>query len=152
MHRFPTPDMEHEADEFASCFLAPTSDIRPFFEGRKVDLRLLAALKPEWKMSMGSLIFAAERCGAVTEGQKTWLWKQFAMNGYRLREPSELDFPQEEPRTLNDLIALHMNDMGYSLADLATVMNAREGEFARTYSIEISGEAPTKPTRLRIVK
>ena len=53
MHSFPTPNMEEEADTFASCFLVPTEDVKPYFAGRRVDLRLLAALKPEWKVSMG---------------------------------------------------------------------------------------------------
>jgi Zn-dependent peptidase ImmA (M78 family) len=152
MHRFPTPEMEEEADEFASCFLAPTADIKPHFAGRKVDLRLLAALKPEWKMSMASLVFAAKRCSAITESQATWIWKQFAMNNYRLREPPELDFPQEQPHTLSDLVSLHVQDLGYSLADLATAMHMREDEFARAYSIEIPGEKTSKPGHLRIVR
>ena len=66
MHRFPTINMEREADEFAACLLVPTNDIKTyFFAARKVDLRLLAALKPEWRVSMASLLFAAKmrRCG-----------------------------------------------------------------------------------------
>jgi Zn-dependent peptidase ImmA (M78 family) len=107
MHRFPTPEMEEEADTFASCFLIPTEDVKPYFAGRKVDLRLLAALKPEWRVSMASLVFAAKRCGALSESQATWIWKQFAMHKYRLREPPELDFSREEPRTLGELVSLH---------------------------------------------
>ena len=152
MHRLPTPNMEDEADTFAACLLVPTDDVRPYFEGRKVDLRLLAALKPEWKVSMASLVFAAKRCRAVSDSQATWLWKQFAMHKYRLREPPELDFPHEEPKTLSELIALHLNDLDYSLADLAKVMNARETEFVRTYSIELPGQKAAKPGHLRIVK
>jgi Zn-dependent peptidase ImmA (M78 family) len=152
MHRLPTPNMEDEADAFASCLLVPTDDVRPYFAGRKVDLRLLAALKPEWKVSMASLVFAARRCGAVNASQATWIWKQFAMKKYRLREPPELDFAREEPRTLSDLISLHLNELGYSLGDLAGIMNAREDEFARTYSIPLSGEPSAKPAHLRIVK
>jgi Zn-dependent peptidase ImmA (M78 family) len=152
MHRLPTPDMEDEADTFASCLLVPTEDVRPYFAGRRVDLRLLAALKPEWKVSMAALIFAAQRCGAATAAQATWLWKQFSMKKYRLREPPELDFAQEEPRTLSELISLHMTELGYSVGDLAAIMRAREDEFARTYSIALPGEKPQKPAHLRIVK
>lgn len=152
MHRFPTPEMEEEADEFASCFLAPTTDIKPYFDGRRVDLRLLAALKPEWKMSMGSLVFAAKRIGTLNEGQATWIWKQFAMNNYRLREPPELDFPREQPRTLSDLVSLHMKELGYSLADLATALHMREDDVAKTYAIELPGEQSAKPGRLRVIK
>jgi transcriptional regulator with XRE-family HTH domain len=31
MHQFPTPNMEEEANKFASCFLIPTEDIKPYF-------------------------------------------------------------------------------------------------------------------------
>lgn len=152
MHRLPTPHMEEEADRFASCLLVPTADIRSYFEGRKVDLRLLAALKPEWKVSMAALVFAARRCHAITESQATWLWKQFAMHTYRLREPPELDFAPEEPKTLPDLISLHLDDLGYSLSALARVMSVHETEFARFYSIALPGEKIATPVHLRIVK
>jgi Zn-dependent peptidase ImmA (M78 family) len=152
MHRLPTPNMEEEADRFASCLLVPTDDIQPYLEGRKVDLRLLAALKPEWRVSMASLVFAAQRCRAITAAQATWLWKQFAMHKYRLREPPELDFAPEEPRTLSDLISLHLEDLVYSLSDLAKIVRVHETEFARTYSITLLAEKAGKPAHLRIVK
>jgi Zn-dependent peptidase ImmA (M78 family) len=69
MHRFPTPNMEEEADAFASAFLVPTEDFKPYVAGRKVDLRLLAALKPEWRVSMAALVFAARRAGAINDTQ-----------------------------------------------------------------------------------
>lgn len=153
MHRFPTPEMEDEADEFASHFLVPTDEVQSYFAGRKIDLHLLAALKPEWRVSMAALVFAAKRCGAINESQATWIWKQFAMHRYRLREPPELDFPREEPRTLSELVSLHMNELGYSLVDLATAMHARVDEFARTYSIDLPGqESGRLGHHLRLVK
>lgn len=97
MHKFPTPDMENEADQFTSNFLLPTEDVKPYFAGRKVDLPLLAALKPEWRVSMASLVFAAKRAGAINEGQAQYLWKQFSIHKIRLREPPELDFAPEVP-------------------------------------------------------
>jgi hypothetical protein len=72
-----------------------------------------------------------------------------SINGYRLREPPELDIPREEPKTLGDLIALFMHDLGYSLGDFAKAMNAREDEFALTYAIELPGERSSKQTHLR---
>jgi Zn-dependent peptidase ImmA (M78 family) len=94
MHSFPTQNMEEEADTFASCFLVPTADVKPYFAGRKIDLRLLAALKPEWKVSMASLVFAAKRAGFLNETQAQYIWKQFNIHKIRLREPPELDFPR----------------------------------------------------------
>jgi hypothetical protein len=42
-----------------------------------------------------------------------------------------------------ELISLHMNELSYSLGELATNMHAREAEFARTHSIV--GVKPGKP-------
>ena len=152
MHKFPTPGMEDEADLFASCLLAPTEDARSYFEGRKVDLRLLAAMKKEWQMSMGSLIFVADRCGVINRAQKDWLWKQMSMNGYRRREPPELDLQNEAPKTLNDLIVLHTQDLGYGIGDLARTMHVFEDEFARIHSIEVPDHKTQKHLHLRIVR
>jgi Zn-dependent peptidase ImmA (M78 family) len=151
MHRFPTPNMEEEADQFASAFLVPTED-KPYVAGRKVDLRLLAALKPEWKVSMVSLVFAAKRAGAINETQAGYLWKQFAMQKIRLREPPELDFPPEMPHTLTDLVSLHVNDMGYSLADLAKMLIMNDTEIAKTYSIDLPGQEKGRAAHLRVVR
>nr|WP_271554289.1 MULTISPECIES: ImmA/IrrE family metallo-endopeptidase [Bradyrhizobium] len=98
--------MEEEADTFASCFLVSTDDVKPYFAERRVDLRLLAALKPEWKVSMGSPVLAAKRAGVLNETEAQYIWKQFNIQKIRLRELPELDVPVEEPRTLSDLISL----------------------------------------------
>jgi len=153
MHNYPTPNMEEEADTFASCFLVPTEDIKPYFAARsRVDLRLLAALKPEWKVSMGSLVFAAKRAGFLNETQAQYIWKQFNIHKIRLREPPELDFPAEEPRTLSDLISLHINDMGYSVADLSTILMMNETEVMKTYSIDLPGQEKARGPHLRIIQ
>jgi Zn-dependent peptidase ImmA (M78 family) len=152
MHSFPTPNMEEEANKFASCFLVPTEDIKPYFAGRRVDLRLLAALKPEWKVSMASLVFAAERAGALNNTQAQYVWKQFNIHQIKLREPPELDFPPEEPRTVSDLISLHMNEMGYSLGDLSKMLIMNEIELAKTYSIDLPGQEKGRGPHLRIIQ
>jgi Zn-dependent peptidase ImmA (M78 family) len=152
MHRFPTPDMEREADEFASSFLVPTVDVKPYFIGRRVDLKLLAALKQEWRVSMASLVFAAKRSGAINEGQAAYLWKQFSMHNFRMREPPELDFPLEEPKTVSDLISLHIDELGYSVADLSAALKMNEDEVVRSYSIALPGQSKTRPGHLRVVR
>jgi hypothetical protein len=45
--------------------------------GRPVDLRLLAVLKPEWTVSMDSLVFDAKRSEFLNETQAQYIWKQF---------------------------------------------------------------------------
>ena len=152
MHSFPTPEMEDEADRFASCFLVPTEDFKQSVAGRRVDLRTLAALKPEWKVSMGSLVFAAERAGALNKTQSQYIGKQFNIHKIRLREPPELDFPAEQPHTVSDLVALHINDMGYTLADLSKMLKMNEVEVAKTYDIDLPGDGKARGSHLRIIQ
>jgi len=66
MHKFPTPNMEDEANAFAGALLMPANDIRPYFAGRRIDFLLLAALKLEWKVAMQSLLMRARSLGMVT--------------------------------------------------------------------------------------
>lgn len=90
---------------FASCFLVPAEDFKHSVAGRRVDLRTLAALKPAWKVSMGSLVFAAERAGALNKTKSRYISKQFNIHKIRLRAPPKLDFPAEQPHTVSDLVA-----------------------------------------------
>lgn len=153
MHQFPTTEMEKEADQFAGSFLTPTRDIKAQFGASRVDLAKLAALKRVWKVSMGSLIFAAERAGKVTTAQKNYLWKQFSMNGYRKNEPPELDFAPEEPTILSNLFKLHIDNLGYSVADLAKILTMTVEELPAFYDLtDAMGAKPTRPKGLRIVR
>jgi Zn-dependent peptidase ImmA (M78 family) len=92
MHRFPSPQMESEANEFASALLMPRNEVTIALRG-KLDLGRLAALKPEWRVSMQALLYRAQRLGLVGQQQAGWLWRQFNTNRIKLREPPELDFP-----------------------------------------------------------
>jgi Zn-dependent peptidase ImmA (M78 family)/transcriptional regulator with XRE-family HTH domain len=149
MHRFPTAEMEYEADQFASCLLMPRQDIAPAFAGRRVTLALLAALKREWRVSMQSLLMRAKSLRAVTENQNRYLWQQISSRGWKLREPSELDFPHERPKVLRSIISAHLNELGYTIADLSNLVPMYESEFVRLYG-NPGKDDPPRP-RLRIV-
>jgi Zn-dependent peptidase ImmA (M78 family)/DNA-binding XRE family transcriptional regulator len=153
MHRFPTPNMEKEADAFAGAFLTPTKDIKAHFGPGRVDLARLAALKRVWHVSMASLVFAAERAGKLTTAQKNYLWQQFSMAKIRGREPPELDFPREEPTILSTLLRMHLDNLGYSVADLARVLSMKVEELPEFYDLTEAVETkPTRPHGLRIIK
>ncbi len=150
MHRTqPTRLMEEQANEFASYFLMPTQDIRPFYN-RRIDLRLLAELKPVWRVSMASLLMRARSLGLLTSNQERYLWQQFNMAKIRMAEPSELDFPTEEATVVPDLLEAHVKQLGYSLADLSGMLHVHPDELSRMYGLTITSEA--QPRHLRIVK
>jgi Zn-dependent peptidase ImmA (M78 family) len=150
MHRFPTSDMETEANKFASALLMPEADIRPALRGRRVTLQLLAALKPEWKVAMQALLVRATDLHFVTANQARYLWQQISAHGWRLREPPELDFAPEIPAVLTLIVKSYLSDLGYSMDQLTNMMRIHESEFVEMYGKIVTPTDP-KTQRLRIV-
>jgi Zn-dependent peptidase ImmA (M78 family) len=148
-HDQPTQSMEQEANEFASALLMPTRDIRPYF-ARRIDLRLLAELKPVWRVSMASLLLRARSLGLLAYNQERYLWQQFSIAKIRQSEPPELDFVAETATVLPDLLDAHIRELGYSIADLASLLHVQPPELASLYGLTITQD--TRPPHLRIVK
>jgi Zn-dependent peptidase ImmA (M78 family)/transcriptional regulator with XRE-family HTH domain len=151
MHRFPTPDMEQEANAFAVALLMPATDIRPYFLGRRIELSILAALKPEWKVSMAALLMRAHALKFISENQYRYLWKQISARGYRLREPPELDFEPEEPEVIRKVIRLHLDGLGFSMSELARLLCVHEHELRALYGIP-EGDTEPKRAKLTVLK
>lgn len=150
MHRFPTPHMEDEANAFAGALLMPAKDIRPYFSGRRVDFALLAALKPEWKVAMQSLLMRARSLGVLTPNQERYLWQQFSMRKMRLREPPELDFPVERPQVVSRLFQLHIDALGYTLEDLETLLHMYSPDLIEFHGLDLRSHKKPGP-HLRLV-
>lgn len=152
MHRTqPTQQMEEQANEFASFFLMPTQDIRPYYS-RRIDLRLLAELKPVWRVSMASLLMRARSLGLLAYNQERYLWQQFSMAKIRLGEPPELDFERERATALPDLIQAHIQQLGYSISDLAGMLHLQPDELSTLYGLSISPQPSASVPHLRIIK
>ena len=150
MHRGqPTKEMEDEANLFASALLMPARDIKGAFT-RRIDVRLFAELKPIWRVSMQGLLYRAGRLGLLTENQQRYLWQQFSINRWRTREPVELDFPSEPATVLPDLIDAHTKQLGYTISDLAQMLNVNQAEFSSLYGMSAATQGKT--TYLRIVQ
>ena len=147
MHRVPTPTMEDEADAFASALLMPARDVRPYLTGR-LTIQRLAALKPVWRVSMQALLYRAKSVGAVTTNQSQYLWRQISALGYRRNEPPELDFPAEEPTVLPEMIRVHLEDLGYGIEDLCSVLHVFEDDLRNMHPLPGNSVRPN----LRVVK
>lgn len=147
MHRVPSPDMEDEANAFASALLMPAREIRQKLGGR-LTLQRLAALKPVWRVSMNALLYRAKTVGAITSSQSGYLWRQMSSMGYRKVEPPELDFAPEEVGVLPEVIRIHLEDLGYGIEDLCTILHSEEGDLRRMHPLP--GSFAT--SHLRIVK
>lgn len=139
MHTMPTGDMEKEADRFAAEFLMPQDEIR--HDLYNITLPKLANLKPYWKVSMNALLRRAGDIGTITPRMRAFLWTQMGTAGYRLNEP--VPIPSEQPSLIDEIIAMHSTELGYSAKDLGTITYTYEDEVRSVY-------LATK-SRLRIV-
>lgn len=148
MHRFPTPKLEDEANEFASVFLFPRKDLRETFRGRKVTLALLAALKPEWKVSMQGILYAAQRERLITKNQARYLWTQISSRGWKTREPASLEFSHDRPTVLPSILSAHFDDLGFEKQEIAGLVRVHEREFERLYPY---GDTKDDRPRIRII-
>lgn len=136
MHPVPTPEMEKQANEFASELLLPSNDLRGEFVGRKVDLKLLAQLKPEWRVSMGALLYAAGQLRAIGPGQSQSLWRQYSARGYKSSgEPPELNFPVEKPSLGAYLVRAHIDELGYSFSEMTELLGLPEDDLRAMYDL-----------------
>jgi Zn-dependent peptidase ImmA (M78 family)/transcriptional regulator with XRE-family HTH domain len=145
LHRFPSKDMEREASRFAGAFLVPQIDIFNDLVGERIDLRTLARLKPEWKVAMQSLLYRAQELGFVDMPRAKYLWKQFNIHRFRMREPAELDFEQEKPVLVKRLFDLHIDELGYTIEEMQGVLCMYINDITNLYALQ-----PPKPG-LRIV-
>jgi Zn-dependent peptidase ImmA (M78 family) len=136
MHRFPNLSMEKQANSFASALLMPAEDVQSAFRGQRIDLNRLAALKPEWKVSMQALLYRAQSLGLIPEKQAAYLWRQISFHRMKLREPMELDFPMEEPGVLSRMLKLHLETFGYSIPDFAKMLHWHAHRLKQLYNLK----------------
>jgi Zn-dependent peptidase ImmA (M78 family)/transcriptional regulator with XRE-family HTH domain len=149
IHKFPTPNMEQEANSFASALLMPKNDVTIALRS-KLSLPRLAALKKEWRVSMQALLYRAQSLGLIEKEQASWLWRKFAMDRMRLREPPETDFPTEQPAVIGRMVRLHLDTFGYSTADFANLLHVHEKHLGEFYDLAAKPAVPGM--RLRIVR
>ena len=134
MHNDPETDecMEEEADEFAAEFLAPESEIKPYLS--RPSLGKLARIKPYWKLSIKALIVRCQRLKLITPSQYTGLNVNYSKAGYARGEPFPIE--QEENNTLGKAIQYHMQNLGYSVDDMAKLLLVTSDEFQEIYGVK----------------
>jgi Zn-dependent peptidase ImmA (M78 family)/DNA-binding XRE family transcriptional regulator len=129
MHRIPSQDAEREADLFASEFLMPSRDVAA--DLNHFNLTRAAMLKPYWRVSMAALVMKAHSLEKITDRQKTGFFMEMSKAGMRTKEPDTV--PPETPTLMKDLIAMHLDALGYSVAQLASLLHLEEDEFNTLY-------------------
>jgi Zn-dependent peptidase ImmA (M78 family)/DNA-binding XRE family transcriptional regulator len=148
LHDAPDPDLEDQAHAFAGALLVPADEFRPQIPSR-LTLAMLIELKMYWGVSMAMLVMRASQMGAITERQKRSYFQMANARGIRKVEPGKLS--PEKPTLLTKIVNAHLNDMGYTPAELSRVTLLHEDEL-RSWLL------PSEPTRegvdrgLRVVR
>lgn len=143
MHAYPNPNMEQEANQFASALLMPAADIGPELHGLTIEKA--AYMKPVWKVSMASMIYRATELGKIDRYKAEYLWRQMATRGFRTREPHAVDFDPEKTSLIDALIDNLTKNMSYSADELVEVLHLNYDELAEMYELQRS-------VGLRVVK
>ena len=99
---------------------------------------------------MAALLYRAKQLHFVNDNQARYLWQQFSAHKIRLREPPELDFPVEQPSLMPKLISLHLEQLGYSLAELRKLLAMYEEELTEFHNLRGPTLPPGRPP-LRVV-
>ena len=132
LHWFsPTSDdlMEAQADRFAGAFLLPACDIAPYLSG--LTLSKLMMLKQVWGVSMQAILCRARDLGEVSDRQWEALWRQISRAGYRKTEPVEVS--REKPGLITEVVELHLDDLGYGVEEVSSMLHLNVAEFVQLY-------------------
>jgi Zn-dependent peptidase ImmA (M78 family)/transcriptional regulator with XRE-family HTH domain len=95
--------VENEANMFSSEFLMPERAMRDEMR-LPITLTGLAKLKLRWGVSIQALIMRARSLKIVTDRQTKYLFTQLSAQGWRTREPSNLDVKTELPKLVRSMI------------------------------------------------
>jgi Zn-dependent peptidase ImmA (M78 family)/transcriptional regulator with XRE-family HTH domain len=131
----PRDEAEREADQFAEELLMPAAEISSDLLG--IDVRKAVTLKPYWRVPMTSLILRAEHLDIITHGRSRSLFAYMNRIGCLTREPMPLE--REEPRVLNDMIKIHLNEHAYTPSELAGMLGMLVEDFLSELSREQVG-------------
>ena len=77
------------------------------------------------------------------------LFRSLSSMGYRLREPSELDFPHEKAILTTEILELHMHELGYTHDEMMSTLGIVASDFRDLYKVA-SQEQPK--AKFHIVK
>lgn len=129
MHRIPTPNMEEEANTFASEFLMPGKQILPDLVS--FSIKKAARLKSKWRVSIASIIKRAKDLGVISDYQYRRMFTQLGVFGYRKREPIFLE--DEKSNFIPKIIDTYKKSLGYTIDDLCNSLKISRQVFDFLY-------------------
>ncbi|GLQ87246.1 helix-turn-helix domain-containing protein [Dyella flagellata] len=129
------PDIEREANAFASAFLMPKASVLAQAP-RQVTLPTLVRLKKYWSVSVAALNYRLHTLGLTSDWVYRTLCIQLAEEGYRTKEPESI--PHERSLLLEKVFGV-LKEEGVSRRDVAAQLNLSPDELgALTFGLVLN--------------
>ncbi len=119
----PGREKEQAANDFASSFLMPRSDVIGAIHGNNLMLEDILMLKRRWRVSAMALNLRAHRLGVISDWTYSTLAKQLSMAGFRRGEPGS-DLRTESSSLLTQVMS-DMRSRGQGFSELARLLDVR---------------------------
>jgi len=119
----PGKEKEQAANDFASSFLMPRSDVIGAIHGNNLTLEDILMLKRRWRVSAMALNLRAHRLGVISDWTYGTLAKQLSMAGFRRGEPGS-DLRTEASSLLTQVMS-DMRSRGQGFSELARILDVR---------------------------
>jgi Zn-dependent peptidase ImmA (M78 family)/transcriptional regulator with XRE-family HTH domain len=116
-------EKEQAANDFASSFLMPRSDVIGAIHGNNLMLEDVLMLKRRWRVSAMALNLRAHRLGVISDWTYSTLAKQLSMAGFRRGEPGS-DLRAESSSLLTQVMS-DMRSRGQGFSELARILDVR---------------------------
>lgn len=123
LHIEPGKEKEQAANDFASSFLMPRSDVIGAIRGNNLMLEDILTLKRRWRVSAMALNLRAHRLGVISDWTYGTLARQLSMAGFRRGEPGS-DLRTESSSLLTQVMS-DMRGRGQGFAELARLLEVR---------------------------
>lgn len=124
-----SPNKEKEANDFASAFLMPFSDIKKDLSN--LNIYKLQNLKEKWKVSMAALAYRAKELGFINDSQYRYIFMELSRNGYRKKEP--IYIAPETPLSLKEMKQAFVYELEYSIEELKNFLCLNENDFNKFF-------------------
>ena len=152
------PDLEREANAFASAFLMPKSSVLAHAPNA-VTLPSLIRHKKRWLVSVAALNYRLHALGLTTDWTYRTLCIQLAQAGYRVKEPESIN---HERSLVLEKVFSALREEGLSKIDVASQLSIAPDEINElTFGLMLNAlkggrsvDAAARPSRadLRLVK
>lgn len=119
----PGKEKEQAANDFASSFLMPRSDVIGAIHSNNLMLEDVLMLKRRWRVSAMALNLRAHRLGVISDWTYSTLAKQLSMAGFRRGEPGS-DLHAESSSLLTQVMS-DMRSRGQGFSELARLLDVR---------------------------